>query len=136
MAKHDKFWNLVHKNPGDGCWVWLGAWDRQYGYGKYTVADLSRPCGTRSATPHKYAWEEAMGRSVTPGMELDHTCRVKLCVRPSHLEEVTHIVNKKRARLRFCKRGHPQTPENRYHYGKGLERCKLCIPLYRKEMTG
>jgi hypothetical protein len=34
---------------------------------------------------------------VPEGLELDHLCRVKLCVRPEHLEPVTHPENMQRA---------------------------------------
>lgn len=32
----------------------------------------------------------------TPGLEFDHLCRNKLCVRPDHLEAVTHTENVRR----------------------------------------
>jgi hypothetical protein len=34
---------------------------------------------------------------VPAGLELDHLCRVKLCVNPIHLEPVTHLENMRRA---------------------------------------
>lgn len=69
----------------DGCWLWLGnVWPN--GYGKMSV-DVH---GTRLA--HRAMYMEHVG---TPpvGLDLDHLCRVKSCVNPSHLEPVSRAVN-------------------------------------------
>jgi hypothetical protein len=41
---------------------------------------------------HRLSYEWLVG-PVPEGMELDHLCRVRHCVNPSHLEVVTHSVN-------------------------------------------
>lgn len=126
----DPFWWLVHKNPGNGCWVWLGSTSKVDGYGKYTV-NASRNNGQRlNITPHKYSWMLANGREPKPGMHLDHLCKVRVCVRPDHLEEVTALENHRRKCRPFCKRGHPQNEVNRYVFqskGKKRSRCKVCF---------
>lgn len=62
------------------CWEWNGAKSRN-GYGTFDDN------GTVNA--HKWAWRWLVG-DIPEGMELDHICRNRLCVRPSHLQVVTH----------------------------------------------
>ena len=45
---------------------------------------------------HQFFYRLLVG-PVPEGLELDHLCRVKLCVRPEHLEPVTHPENMQRA---------------------------------------
>lgn len=76
-----------------GCWIWLGATKfppnyPQHKYGQYNAN--GNPRGGHSA--HKFSYELVHGR-VPRGLELDHTCEVKLCVNPDHLEVVTHQQN-------------------------------------------
>jgi len=33
------------------------------------------------------------------GLDLDHLCRVRPCVNPDHLEQVTHLVNMLRGQI-------------------------------------
>lgn len=70
------------------------------------------------------------------GLELDHTCGTRGCVRVEHLEPVTHRENLLRgdspagrhARQETCKEGHPLTGDNVYpqHRGQAVRRCKEC----------
>lgn len=73
-----------------GCWLWKGALSRK-GYGH-----ISAP-GRRGGTlqVHVVVYEFFFG-PVPDGLEIDHLCRVRNCVRPSHLEAVTHVVNLRR----------------------------------------
>lgn len=93
-----RFWQNVVKDcavpllrPDLGaCWLWAGArGGNGYGYCRSGAA-------TRLAT--HVAWEEAQGSPVPPGHELDHLCFKPLCVRPTHLEAVTPLVNSRRRR--------------------------------------
>ena len=74
-----------YKTP---CWIWKRKLlDTGYGYRiqqKY-----------KSPMAHKQLWEMVNGE-VPEGLELDHLCRVRACVRPDHLEAVTHAVNVQR----------------------------------------
>lgn len=52
----------------DGCWYWMGA-RSSAGYG-----------------PYRTVWEILRQTRVRPGYHLHHTCFVKCCVNPDHLE--------------------------------------------------
>lgn len=73
-----------HSTP---CWVWQGA-QKGNGYG-------SVRSGGKSVAAHRLYYARAKG-PIPEGLELDHLCRVRLCVNPDHLEPVTHAVNGQR----------------------------------------
>jgi len=68
------------------CFVWQGAMTG-LGYGKFG--------GNRMA--HRIAYQRAYG-AIPEGLELDHLCSNPACVRPDHLEPVTHVENLRRGR--------------------------------------
>lgn len=102
---------------GDGCWRFDGYCNPQ-GYGS-----LSMP-GTRPSMAHRVAYEIWIG-PILDGLQIDHLCWNKACIRPSHLEAVTHFENNRRAALRRsggkCKRGHVR-PIN--------TRCRECDRIW------
>lgn len=61
---------------------------REYGY--------FHPTGDTTVLAHRFAYEAEIGY-ILPCFELDHICKNKLCVRPSHLEPVTKRENMIRA---------------------------------------
>lgn len=105
------FWSLVDKRGPTECWPWKGKIDSS-GYGWFT----RRPYGQRA---HQWAYALA-GLKVPPGHELDHTCRLRSCTNPAHIEAVTHAENIRRAigklpprpRPTHCQRGHPLPPRD------------------------
>lgn len=106
------------------CWVWIGS--TRTGYGVYTGFD------GRAAQAHRFAFERA-GGIIPDGYELDHLCRVPLCVNPDHLEPVTHAENLRRGlwgALRpvptHCENGHEFTVENTRITKDGHRRCRAC----------
>lgn len=81
------------KEEGD-CLIWQGA--TSHGYGAIGIG--SSKDGTRKvARVHRVVFEHLIG-PVPEGLELDHICRHRACVRIGHLEAVTHAVNLARAR--------------------------------------
>lgn len=77
-----RFWAKVEQT--DTCWLWTAA--TRSGYGKFNAG------GRVYVTAHRWSYEQLHG-AVPVGLVLDHLCRVKNCVRPSHLEAVTQAEN-------------------------------------------
>lgn len=71
------------------CWIWQRTMGKRSGYGRAWD-------GERMIHAHQLIYKRHKG-AIPEGMELDHLCRVRLCVNPDHLEPVTHLVN--------CRRG-------------------------------
>lgn len=102
----DRFWAKIDKNgpfpiarPDLGpCWLWTDA-PNGAGYGTLGV-------GGRPVMAHRYSWLIA-GNALDPVLTIDHLCRVRLCVNPGHLDQVTHAENLARAR----KANHDRNPE-------------------------
>jgi HNH endonuclease len=73
-----------YKTP---CWIWQQATSSQ-GYGMVTIKN-------KQFLMHRVMYEQVYG-AIPEGLELDHLCRNRPCVRPDHLEAVTHAVNTRR----------------------------------------
>ena len=107
----DRFWSKV--DTGGECWLWLASL-YPGGYGNFWD-------GTRHVRAHRWAYERLVG-PIPEGLQLDHLCRVRVCVNPDHLEPVTNRENimrgegltAKQARQTHCKRGHEFTEANTY----------------------
>lgn len=106
--------------PGE-CWPWLASLDNK-GYGKISV-------NNKQVGAYRAAYESFVG-PVPQGLELDHLCRNRRCINPSHLEPVTHQENCRRGfgSVTHCWRGHPFDDANTYLYG-GKRCCKACNRL-------
>jgi hypothetical protein len=81
----ERFWPKVEKGPE--CWLWTASRKGPYGQIMRSLGGRWRP-----DTAHRVAYELVVG-PIPEGYEVDHLCRVKLCVRPSHLEAVPKTVN-------------------------------------------
>ena len=127
----ERFVDLV-KKATPTCQLWMGCMMKD-GYGKFTITR------EHSELAHRYAWKMAGRELPVYPLQLDHTCRVRNCVNVEHLEVVTHLENKRRARRPRCRRGHNLLDEsNLYYYtlhetGKKVRRCRACIPLNMAE---
>lgn len=108
----------------DGCWPWGGRLCG--GYGQFSL-DRHRKGAHRVAYQ---IWHGPMPRELT----IDHLCRNRSCVRPSHLEAVPHHVNVLRgegiparnAAKTHCINGHDFAPENTMPRRGGGRRCRAC----------
>ena len=107
---------------GDGCWEWQGS--------RLGVSDYGR---FDHEMAHRVSYEYFVG-PIPDGLTLDHLCRNRPCVRPSHLEPVTMQENILRglapsadnARKIFCIRGHPLFGANLYVTPDGRRQCRIC----------
>lgn len=134
MIDMQRFTSNIDASGGlAACWPWCG-WQTRDGYGRY---------GDPAVMAHHVTYETAVGP--IPGhLEIDHLCRNRICVNPTHLEPVTARTNLLRspftlpsinAAKTHCPRGHEYTPENTYLRikPKGLtaRECRTC-----RGMTG
>lgn len=78
----DRFWFYVSKS--DSCWTWTAQLNHS-GYGSVKMFGIQ-------SLAHRIAYELEFGQ-IPDGVELDHKCHNPACVRPSHLQAVTHKVN-------------------------------------------
>ena len=121
----ERFWPKVDKDshPG-GCWVWTAA-ITSHGYGNFWS-------GERFVKAHRFSYQLSVG-SLAPDDVLDHLCRNRACVNPTHLDVVTHKVNNLRglspaadnARKMRCPAGHAYDYVRRTPHGEGRD-CKTC----------
>jgi len=123
----------------DGCWVWTGA-TNGIGYGKLRVDG-------RIIYAHRAMYEREVG-AIPEGLELDHLCRVALCINPGHLEPVTCRINllrgegvtAKNAAKTHCPQGHEYSPDNLYLVKNGSRLCRKCtlaaVKRYQEKKRG
>lgn len=119
--KVSEFWGKIATEPNSGCWLWTGTLNGN-GYGEFYNG------AGKKHLAHRISYQHYIG-TIPSGKILDHTCRVRCCVNPQHLEPVTNQENVLRGALlkTHCPQGHPYSGDNLYLY-KGKHRyCKTCI---------
>jgi hypothetical protein len=124
-----RLWAKVNKNgpvpaarPDLGpCWIWTGQTNGK-GYGQLCIDRLRLGA-------HDFFYRLLVG-PVPGGLELDHLCRVKLCVNPVHLEPAPHRENMRRAPVRD-RRAAPA----RDRRAAGLARAAALTPERRSEIA-
>lgn len=117
MVVIDRFYSKVVAL--ENCWQWVAATDRN-GYGQFWHNGQMRKA-------HRVNWELMVGE-IPNGLELDHTCRNRRCVNPSHLEPVTHQINIQRAQSvrEECPQGHSYHGDNLRINKRGHRVCREC----------
>lgn len=121
-----RFWKYV--DVTDNCWLWTGCVDRTVGYGEF-----GRSVTGQRIRVHRYVYELIKG-PIPLGLQIDHLCRVRICVNPDHLEAVTQQENNRRgqsptainARKTHCNKGHELQGSNLIRSRAGRRRCRTC----------
>ena len=122
----ERFREKITMDPESGCWRWRALTGNGYGLfffeGKYRRA-------------HRFSYEAFYG-PIPEGMDIDHVCRVRNCVNPTHLRPVTErdnvligetVVAKNLAKT-HCVHGHPlEGPEALLlEYMRPYRVCRIC----------
>jgi len=118
-----RFWDKVQKT--EQCWIWIGALDAG-GYGAVTIDN-------RRLRAHRVSFEWEQG-TIHDGLVVDHLCRNRACVNPTHMEVVTPKINTARgysppainAYRTECAIGHPFDLFNTYIRTNGKRECRTC----------
>ena len=117
-----RFFDKVVVDPETGCWNWTACRMRN-GYGRFKLDG-------KMHSAHRVCYELIKGK-IPEGRELDHTCRNRACVRPDHLEAVTHQENMRRGvsanrAKTHCPQGHRLSGDNLYVDPVGKRHCRTC----------
>ena len=126
MTPAEKFEERISPEPMSGCWLWTAGVDEK-GYGLFRVNGITHRA-------HRYAFKAVKG-PIPEGYMIDHTCSVRCCVNPDHLEAVTGQENAMRTVRRgrhqhaiktHCRNGHPYSGGNLVFVGSE-RRCRVCL---------
>ena len=121
---------FIRVKESDGqCWRWTGSTSNGYGY----VFNLGR-----LHPAHRVSYLVFSGH-FDQDLQIDHLCRVRCCVNPSHLEAVTQKENIRRSPASIansskthCLKGHPYSGENLVTPKSGQRSCRICKNEYSK----
>ena len=119
-----KIFRKIEIIPFSGCWIWMGVTNNK-GYGR--VVD-----GGKRMVMHRYLYE-FFKRPIQDGKQIDHLCRVRCCVNPEHLEQVSSKENTYRGNgptsinraKTHCIYGHAFDEVNTMYLSR-QRRCRKC----------
>jgi hypothetical protein len=89
-----RFFSYVIRTDGDGddaCWLWSGGLSDK-GYGRIKIRGVMMKS-------HKVSYLHFKG-PIEDDLTVDHTCRLRPCIRPKHLVLVTRVRNTELAHIR------------------------------------
>jgi hypothetical protein len=122
-SMQDYILNRVRIDRATECWIWQRSLNAQ-GYARARRFNFQRA--------HRLALKAFRDIDIPAGMQVDHLCRVKSCVNPSHLD-VVDLAENMRRRYDYlpeaCINGHDAAEA--YRNPQGKRRCRTC----RREQT-
>lgn len=81
-------WHEEDRGYDSLCWIWNGTSKNKIGHASVWI-------GGREFSAHRRMYEQSVG-PIPEGLQIDHLCCQPSCVRPEHLEPVTHAENLRR----------------------------------------
>lgn len=94
----ERFDNFVPDKPDNGCWFWIGAIHKKFGYGIiWETIGINK---TKRLQAHRVAWEKYIG-PIPDGYQVGHRCDNLHCVNPKHLRCAKHAASQ---RLRITRK--------------------------------
>ena len=107
-----------------------GCWISTYSTASHGYAQIGwhHDHGRSMVTAHRAAWVYHHGQQIPEGMTIDHTCKERRCVNPSHLRMLSNFENARRTsgrdwKLGECAQGH----SNAFLRQSGKRwRCEKC----------
>lgn len=89
FSAEERFWRGVGMGPraahmGTACWIWSKGTNGR-GYGRFEIDQ-------RSYGTHRYSYALHFGE-IPAGLEVEHRCHNRLCVRPDHLRTASRKQN-------------------------------------------
>jgi len=126
----ERFWVRVREDMMTGCWLWQGGRNAA-GYGYFSLASGRR--GAYLVRAHRWAYRLLVG-PIPSWLEIDHLCRNRACVNPTHMELVTSVENIRRGENHNrnktrCPAGHLYIAANTYVDRLGRRYCRACRRL-------
>lgn len=126
------FWNKVEKTST--CWFWRG-YKGKNGYGLINRKHFSKI----PILAHRFSYEMLIGK-IPYGLTLDHLCKKRNCVNPTHLEPVSLGENSIRGdsppainkRKTHCNKGHELSGDNLLRDKNGWRKCSICTRNNRR----
>ena len=131
----ERFEEKYIPEPTTGCWLWIaGIRGGTQPYGSFSFQG-------KSDFAHRVSYRLFVSE-IPDGLEIDHLCRVTLCVNPRHLEAVTHRENMLRGehlgkfhlRKTHCPQEHPYAGDNLRIAKNGGRLCRACNRAYQKRV--